>query len=265
MARDITERKEAEVRFRTLVEEIPAITYISRYEPNCRAVYQSPQVESLLGFSVEEWYERPDLWVQRLHPDDRTRVLTVFQRTYAELVPFSEDYRLLTKNEAVLWVHDESRVVLDPYGAPKWIQGVMLDITERKRIEQTLRESEKRYQDLARKLVTAQEEERRRIAGELHDQMGQYLTALQLGLGSLEHSLSDNPAARDCLDRVKGIAEEIDQQVDRLALELRPAALDDLDLCEVLVNYIEEWSQRSGIQVDLQCRGISDRLTHVTH
>ncbi|MGH8609133.1 MAG: PAS domain-containing sensor histidine kinase [Gammaproteobacteria bacterium] len=259
MARDITERKEAEVRFRTLVEEIPAITYISRYEPNCRAVYQSPQVESLLGFSVEEWYERPDLWVQRLHPDDRTRVLTVFQRTYAELVPFSEDYRLLTKNEAVLWVHDESRVVLDPCGAPKWIQGVMLDITERKRIEQTLRESEKRYQDLARKLVTAQEEERRRIAGELHDQMGQYLTALQLGLGSLEHSLSDNPAARDCLDRVKGIAEEIDQQVDRLALELRPAALDDLDLREVLVNYIEEWSQRSGIQVDLQCRGFKQR------
>lgn len=260
MARDITERKEAEVRFRTLVEEIPAITYVSRYEPNCRAGYQSPQVESLLGFSVEEWYERPDLWVQRLHPDDKTRVLTAFQRTYVELVPFSEDYRLLTKDGAVLWVHDETRVVLDQCGAPRWIQGVMLDITERKRIEQTLRESEKGYQDLARKLVTAQEEERRRIAGELHDQMGQYLTALQLGLGSLEHLLSDNnPAARDCLDKIKGIAEEIDQQVDRLALELRPAALDDLGLREVLVNYIEEWSQRSGIRVDLQYRGFKQR------
>ena len=71
----------------------------------------------------------------------------------------------------------------------------MLDITERKRAEQTLRESERRYQALARKLVTAQEEERRRVARELHDQLGQYLTALQLGLKSLENALSDHPCA----------------------------------------------------------------------
>jgi PAS domain S-box-containing protein len=260
IARDITERKEATARFRTLVEQIPAITYIATYGLNIRdiqAVYESPQIESLFGFAAEEW--GPNLWVQQLYPEDKARVLAAFRRTYDELIPFSEDYRLVTKDGGVLWVHDETRVVRDESGAPKWIQGVMLDITERKRVEQTLRESERRYQALARKLVSAQEEERCRVARELHDQLGQHLTALQLGLKSLENALSDHPSALDRLDKMKAIAEEIDQQIDQLALELRPAALDDLGLYAVLVNYIEEWSARSGIPVDLHCRGFDQK------
>lgn len=262
IARDITERKEAETRFRTLVEQIPAITYISTYGLNIRdiqAIYESPQIESSFGFAVEEWYARPNLWVEQLYPEDKARVLAAFGRTYDELMPFSEDYRLVTKDGGALWVHDETRVVRDESGAPKWIQGVMLNITERKRGEQTLRESERRYQALARKLVTAQEEERRRVARELHDELGQHVTALQLGLKSLENALSDHASARDCLDKMEAITEKIDQEIDQLALELRPAALDDLGLYTVLVNYIEGWSARSGIPADLHCRGFDQK------
>ena len=155
LAADITERKqaekklyEAEARYRTLVEQIPAITYIAALDEASTTLYVSPQIETILGFSPAEYQANPDMWRERLHPDDRERVLAEVARSHAMGKPLVSDYRMLTRDGHVVWFHDEAALVRNADGRPLFLQGVMLDITERKRIEMTLQESELRYRSL---------------------------------------------------------------------------------------------------------------------
>ena len=108
---------------------------------------------------------------------------------------------------------------------------------------------------LLRRLETAQEDERLRLSRELHDQIGQLLTGLNLGLSAAEDALRRNiagpdPAAR--LRPLRGLVEEIGREVHDLALELRPTALDDLGLAAALRNYVEHWSRRTCVAADFQ-------------
>jgi signal transduction histidine kinase len=110
--------------------------------------------------------------------------------------------------------------------------------------------------ELLQRLGTAQEDERRRIARDLHDQMGQLLTALGLGLKALEDASTDPSPARPHLVRLRELTDVIGREVHHLALELRPTALDDLGLQSALANYAEVWSERSGIEIDFQATGL---------
>jgi signal transduction histidine kinase len=105
-------------------------------------------------------------------------------------------------------------------------------------------------QELLRKLATAHEDERRRIARDLHDQMGQLLTALGLGLKIAKDATPDPSPVRDRLQNLQALTDLIGREVHQLALELRPTALDDLGLQTALANYSERWTERSGIEVD---------------
>jgi PAS domain S-box-containing protein len=124
------------------------------------------------------------------------------------------------------------------------------DISERKRVEE-----ERRRTEVLRGLADAQEEERRRIARELHDQMGQHLAALKMGLERLDAG----PLDGDHRQHLHGLLKQIGQDVHRIALELRPTALDDLGLETAIVNYVENWSERSGLEVDLHAAGLDQR------
>ncbi len=152
---DITERKQAEVklyeaeaRYRTLVEQIPAVTYIGALDEASTTLYVSPQIQAILGFSPAEYQADPDIWRERLHPDDREWMLAEVACCHATGEPLVSDYRMLTRDGRVVWFHDEAALVRDADGRPLFLQGVMLDITERKRIETTLQESELRYRSL---------------------------------------------------------------------------------------------------------------------
>src|SRR2546423_701610 len=105
---------------------------------------------------------------------------------------------------------------------------------------------------LLRRLVTAQEEERRRLSRELHDSLGQHLSALMLRLKTIETSGNVSPAhAPANLLQVEEIISQLMREIHNLAWELRPAALDDLGLHTALANYVEKWSERSRVTVDL--------------
>jgi len=115
---DITERKraeealaDAEQRYRTLVEQIPAVTYIDPVDDPDTSLYTSPHIERMLGYTPEEW-QTEKLWPRRLHPDDRERILAADERFEAGgEEPFSEEYRLLAKDGSVVWVREEAVVI----------------------------------------------------------------------------------------------------------------------------------------------------------
>jgi PAS domain S-box-containing protein len=129
---------------------------------------------------------------------------------------------------------------------------IVRDITELKR------EKEARVQ-LLQQLVTVQEEERQRIARELHDQMGQYLAALMIGFKTLENSLEPESPAHSNLANLRELTLYFSQEMRRFALELRPSALDDFGLQAAMTNYLNEWSERYKIQTDFHCNGLNER------
>lgn len=121
------------------------------------------------------------------------------------------------------------------------------------------RESEAARVHLLRRLVTAQEEERRRISRELHDQMGQHLAALMLGLKTLSNSTESCAPPRRSLQQLQELTEQLVEEAHHLAWELRPAALDDLGLHTALANYVEGWSERGGVAADFHSQGLERR------
>jgi PAS domain S-box-containing protein len=146
VVRDVTERdrteserRKAEARFRSLVEQIPAVTFMGSLNEDRNEFYVSPQIEALLGFSQEEWLSDPFLWFNQLHPDDRSYCNEEFARGCVAGGPFRAEFRALTRDGKVVWVHGEARVVRDEDGRPMFIQGVAYDITESKRAEEAVR------------------------------------------------------------------------------------------------------------------------------
>jgi PAS domain S-box-containing protein len=155
VTQDITEKKEAERlreeaenRLRTLVEHVPAITYTGEIGGDHALTYVSPQIKRVLGYSPGEVVADPDLWTNMLHPHDRRWVLAEDRRTGKTGNLFTLEYRIFSKNGRVVWLRDEATLVRDEEGNPLRWQGFMLDITEQKKAEEGLRESEELYRNV---------------------------------------------------------------------------------------------------------------------
>ncbi|HSZ61373.1 MAG TPA: ATP-binding protein [Terriglobales bacterium] len=142
--RDKTELRAAEDRYRTLVERLPAITYVAELGADGPWHYVSPQIESILGFSPKEFLADPMNWMNHIHPEDREIALAaekLFQETH-EL--FRAEYRMIARDGRVLWFRDEGVMLQAELGVERlMMQGVLYDITEHKRLEEQLRHSQK--------------------------------------------------------------------------------------------------------------------------
>jgi PAS domain S-box-containing protein len=134
----------AETRYRLLVEEIPAATYVWSVDQG-RTIYASPQIEQMLGYTVEESLADPKLWTRLVHPEDRERMQEIFDRAEATGEPVDEQYRLVARDGTVKWIHERAVVALDPTTRERLLQGVMYDVTERWAMKDALRESEEKY------------------------------------------------------------------------------------------------------------------------
>jgi PAS domain S-box-containing protein len=144
--RDVSERRRAEAhlrkleaRYRSLVEGIPAVTFMAALDEGINELYVSPQVEELLGFTQKEWLENPVLWYRQLHPEDRDRWHEEFARTCAMAEPFRSVYRFISRDGRTVWVHGEASLVYDDTGRPLFLQGVAFDITAIKQAEEELK------------------------------------------------------------------------------------------------------------------------------
>ena len=149
---DITDRvvaeaslAESEARYRSLVENMPAVTYTAALDEASTTTYVSPQIEALVGLTPEQYASDADAWRRSLHPDDRDRVLQQVEECHRSGRPFASMYRLLAADGRTVWVWDQAAAITDDHGTPLFLQGMMFDTTARQEAEQQLRESEERF------------------------------------------------------------------------------------------------------------------------
>jgi diguanylate cyclase (GGDEF)-like protein/PAS domain S-box-containing protein len=134
-----SERRELERRYRTLVEQLPLVIYVDALDASSSNIFTSPQVERLLGYSVNEWREDELLFVKVLHPEDRERVLAAHEHTHRTHEPLSVEYRMCARDGGYVWVRDEGVVVSGDDGEPLYLQGYLLDISAVREAEEQLR------------------------------------------------------------------------------------------------------------------------------
>lgn len=281
ISRNVTEERLAEEALRISEERVRLATeaagvYAWELDLETGAIVNSANAERVRG-SPPPLDEQEQAGV---HPDD---LVYVTERRAAairtgELLDI--EYRTVDRETgAITWLRAQGNVVRDESGNPRRLVGVVQNVTAKKNVEEALRRSteelEQRVQErtaelrssaealqtlledrasLLRQLVRAEEEERQRIARELHDELGQPLTALQVGLGALSIDAPDE------LRRLLEIVAEIDRNVERLAFDLRPLALTELGLASAIAHLIEKFRRESNVDVDLHVEIESEEL-----
>ena len=134
---------------RQLLDTLPIIVYQASPEPPYEAFYVNQAIE-LLGYTREEWLADPELWTRCLHPDDRARMRREARDAYQSATPLDCQYRMIAKDGTVRWFHDRGEYLPDRTGERCVWQGIMLDITLRRQVEEALRESEARYRHVVK-------------------------------------------------------------------------------------------------------------------
>jgi PAS domain S-box-containing protein len=141
----------ARLRFRILMEQLPGATYLEPLGASS-ASYMSPQIESLTGYTPEEWISETDFFARVLHPDDRERVLADFAAANDAHGVIQAEYRIVRKDGRIVWIHDDASVARAADGRALHLQGYLADITARKESELELHKAEERYRALAEQL-----------------------------------------------------------------------------------------------------------------
>jgi len=208
------------------------------------------------GLETLFWYTREDIepgveaWTNRLHPEDRDRVLTSVKAAIAEgNTIWSGEYRFRRRDGSYADVFDRGYVIHDPQtGKPVRMVGSMMDVSERKRSQEQLQASRAALRLLAARQHDVREHERTRIAREIHDSLGQALTALKLQLVAAQTAAGhEAPALRERLSETALMVDDLVKTVRRIATELRPPILDQLGLPAALEWMAQDFTRRTGI------------------
>jgi PAS domain S-box-containing protein len=242
----IAERKRAEValreseeRYRELFENARDALYV--HDLNGDYISINRAAERLSGFSREEIIGHN--FTEFIAPDHIGRVRGIFCSKLAKKGETTYEADVIAKDGRRVPVEVSSRAIYEN-GVMVGVQGMARDITERKMAQDAL-------QIFSRQLIEAQEDERRRIARELHDQIGQVLTAVKMGLHGVQHVCTTSEARSYVKDNIEAVDEAL-RLVRDLSVDLRPPLLDDLGLATALEWYVGRYAKRTGLQVDLQ-------------
>jgi len=246
---DITERRSAEQALReqrTLLAEAQKLAGLGCWEWDPASGRVTWSDEMYLIYGVEPRGFRPSFesYLERIHPEDRARAAATVALALMDNRAFSMDERIVRPDGQVRQLRSHGEVVRDEAGRTIKMVGACIDVTEQKVSEAALRA-------LTRRLVEAEETERRRIARELHDRVGQNLSALNINLDILLGHLKDGALRRRLEDSLKLVDGTL-QSIENVMADLRPALLDEYGLAAALEWYAKEYAQRTGIGVGVQ-------------
>jgi PAS domain S-box-containing protein len=257
IARDVSERKrqetvlrESEGRFRLVANKAPVLIWMSGTDKLCTFFNQCWL--NFTGRALEQ--ELGEGWASGVHPEDLERCLRIYSGAFDARVEFEMEYRLRHFDGKYRWIVD--------YGVPRFESdgsfcgyiGSCVDITDRKLSEESLEE-------LSGRLITAQEEERTRIARELHDDFSQRLALLGIGLSRLWKKRPESEEEERILVReLWSRTQEISSDVHRLSHQLHSSKLQHVGLGPALMGLCEEISEKYGIQVEFTDRGVPSEI-----
>jgi PAS domain S-box-containing protein len=278
------ELRQAEERLRLLVESVQDYAIFS-VTPDGRVSYWNAGAERVFGFAEQEIMGRPIDLV--FTPEDRAAGVPAAELAEALETGRAADERWhLRKDGSRFFASGVVRPVVRG-GVLHGFVKVARDLTAERGVAETLRDAhenmearvvertdelrltveamlaevkerraaEEHARNLVGQLVTAQEDERRRISRDLHDLLGQQLTAIRLKLAALKDACGDREELCAQVAAVQELAERVDSEVDFLAWELRPTALDDLGLTAALTNFVHEWSKHYSVPAEVQVTG----------
>jgi PAS domain S-box-containing protein len=211
----------------------------------------------ITGYTLDE-INASGGWPALVHPDDMNTTFQEYQRVLSGKVS-EVVLRILTRARSIRWLRTLNKPVWDTQeGRVVRIVSAAQDITEHMEAEQQLRDSRQRLQALSRQLISTQEKERRRLARELHDEIGQTLTAISVNLQAA--SVARGAASQTHLAEAITIVDRAIEQVRHLSLDLRPSILDDLGLEAALRWYADRQIRRTGLAIHLDTNVAANRL-----
>jgi PAS domain S-box-containing protein len=265
VTRDITVKKrseealkESEARHRIVMRATNDVIWDWDLQTN--ALWWSDNFFEVFGYRRETMEAGVEAWMTRLHPDDRDRVLNdIFLAIQEKRQIWSDEYRLRRADGSYTYVYDRGYIHLDGEGSAVRMTGAFMDITARKQAEELLRNSRDELRALSSHLQSVREQERARIARELHDEFGQVLTGLKIDLswlGDVLRTLGKSKKVKQLGDRTRIMNRLVDESIAtirKLVAELRPAVLDHLDLVEALEWQARDFQQRTRIACDFRC------------
>ena len=248
--RDITERKRQETIMRNSEERFRLAAHAGKmfaYEWNAATdvIVRSAESAQILGLDVSARLTGEEA-LSRVHPEDRERLAAALVALCPDKPYLRVSYRILRADNSLIWVDRHSIAHFDEQGRVARIVGMIADITERKRAEEAVTNARKRS-------VEAQEQERTRIARELHDDIGQRLALLTVELEQLQRNTPDlSPRVRARLGELRNEALEMGSDLQTLSHELHSAKLEYLGIATVARSFCREFAVKHGVEIDCQ-------------
>jgi PAS domain S-box-containing protein len=238
--------RESEERFRTLAETTPSLIWMC--DAQGKTTYLNERRFAYTGADTSAGYG--DTWMEYVHPDDRPTVKDNFSSALMTRQPYSSEYRLRRSDGVYRWVFNVASPRLNSNRSFAGFIGSIIDITDQKLAQQTLR-------DLSGRLIEAQEEERRRIARELHDDICQRLALLPV---ELDHANRSSNGERLNLGEIKKQCSEIAKDLQTLSHRLHSSTLDYLGLPAALKGFCSEFSKQYEVRIDFREIGVPRHL-----
>lgn len=223
-------KRSVEDRLNLLLE----VAHIIPWEADCRTsqfTYVGAQAEQALGYAIADWYQ-PDFWRTHLHPDDRERAIAHSAKLARTCDHYELEYRMIAQDGGTVWLHSLVTVARENEG-PAIITGFSIDVTQTRRTEAALR-------DVSGRLINAQEEERSRVARELHDDLSQRMALLSIELEQLGQAVDGSARMRRRFENLQNQAQEISSDIHRLSYRLHPSKLDHLGLAAAVKSLCEQ-------------------------
>jgi PAS domain S-box-containing protein len=232
--------RKSERRLSQLLDTTKIVAWEAEPE-NWRFTYVSDQAGKMLGYPVAAWYER-DFFLSNIHPSDRPQAFATCRQQTQGVDNFDFTFRMIARNGSPVWIHNLVSVTREN-GQPVAVHGFMIDITERKRTQEALR-------DLGGRLIAAQEEERSRVARELHDDLNQRMALLAIELEQLGPEIEKPRALRRRVEKLQEQVHEISTDIHRLSYRLHPSKLDHLGLAPAVQSLCKELSVADKLKID---------------